>query len=116
MAQGLEHVPTDESRELVAKMAGFGLPLEQIGALVGGINRDTVARHYSADIERGRAEANSKVGRTLFQKATEDRDTAALIWWTKSQMRWKGTDALEHTGKDGESLPAIVVKFGKDDG
>jgi hypothetical protein len=37
---------------------------------------------------QGKAKANSKIGRGLFQKAM-DGDTSALIFWAKTQMRWR---------------------------
>jgi hypothetical protein len=37
-------------------------------------------------------------------------DTASMIWWSKTQMRWAETQKLEHTGKDGAPLsqPALT--------
>lgn len=98
MAQGKEHIPTEETRKLVEELAGYGLPMSNIGALCGeGIGRDLVAQYYSVEIERGKAKANSKVGRTLFQKAMEG-DTTSAIWWSKTQMGWKETNVTEHAG------------------
>ena len=31
-------------------------------------------------------------------------DTAAMIWWSKSQMRWAETQKHEHTGTDGAPI------------
>lgn len=109
MAGRPPHVPTPETRELAESLAGYGVPYEQIGALIAdGIDRDTLTKHYREDLERGKAKANSKVGKTLFQKAI-DGDTAAMIWWSKSQMRWKGTDALEHSGPDGGAIQQEIT-------
>lgn len=113
MAQGKRHKPTPETRKLVESLAGYGVPHEQIGYLVGdGITHETLVKHYATDLERGKAKANAKIGQSLFQKAVSG-DTAAMIWWTKSQMKWKGADVVEHTGKDGANLvpPTIVVQF-----
>lgn len=99
MAQGIEHKPTEETRKLVESLSGCGLPHEQIGCLVAeGITPDTLVKYYSKELDAGKAKASAKIGRTLFQKATEDRDTTALIWWTKTQMRWKGVEGVEHSG------------------
>lgn len=43
--------------------------------LRGGIGICTLWRHFRTE--------------TLYQKATVEKDTACLIWWTKSQMGWK---------------------------
>jgi hypothetical protein len=50
-------------------------------------------------LELGRAKANGKIGKTLFDKAMSG-DTGSLIWWTKTQMRWAETQKHEivHTG------------------
>jgi hypothetical protein len=93
-------VPTDEERELVQKYAGLGLSQDQISALIrDGIHRTTLMEHFQRELELGKAKAHAKVGGKLFQKAMEG-DTASLIWWTKTQMRWAETQKHEivHTG------------------
>jgi len=87
--------PSYQDRTQVEALSGFGLPQDQIAALVcGGIDADTLAKHFKQELIRGKAKANSKVGKTLFQKATEG-DTSAMIWWTKTQMGWKETIRTE---------------------
>lgn len=87
--------PTDEHRNLVRKLAGYGLPHEQIGALVaGGIHRDTLVAHFRQELDEGKASANERIGRTLFEKAMAG-DTASLIWWTKAQMRWTSLQQIQ---------------------
>ena len=77
---------TDEDRKLVESMSGYGVPFEQIAALVcGGIDNDTLKKHFKTELVQGKAKANSKIGQTLFQKATGG-DTTAMIWWSKTQM------------------------------
>jgi hypothetical protein len=82
-----KHQPTAKSRKQIEEMAGYGLPHEQIGAIIG-IDDKTLRKYYRADLDRGKATANAAVAKSLFQKATEDKDTTAMIWWTKSQMGW----------------------------
>lgn len=96
--------PTDADRQTVEKLAGFGVPFEQIASLIqGGISADTLKKYFAEEMLKGKAKANSQVGQTLFQKAV-DGDTAAAIWWSKSQMRWKEVQHHELTGKDGRPL------------
>jgi hypothetical protein len=93
-------VPTDEEREMVEKLSGFGLQQESIAAMVrDGIHIDTLRNHFKRELELGRAKANGKIGKTLFDKAMAG-DTGSLIWWTKTQMRWAETQKHEivHTG------------------
>jgi hypothetical protein len=88
--------PTDEERKQVEAMAGYGVPFEMIASLVrGGIDADTLNKHFKQELRQGKAKACAKVGQSLFQKATSGDDTAAAIWWTKTQMGWKDTSRVE---------------------
>lgn len=89
--------PTDEERKMVETMSGYGVPFAQISALIrDGIDEDTLNKHFKKELVQGKAKANSKVGQTLYQKATGG-DTSAMIWWSKTQMGWKETQVQEHT-------------------
>jgi hypothetical protein len=93
-------VPTDEEQSFVEKLSGYGLQQESIAAMVrDGIHIDTLRTHFKRELELGRAKANGKIGKTLFDKAMAG-DTGSLIWWTKTQMRWAETQKHEivHTG------------------
>lgn len=91
------HAPTEQQRKQVEALSGYGIPMEQIAALVG-VDEKTVRAHYDDDLNRGRAVANSTVAKTLFEKATKEKDTTALIWWTKSRMGWTEKQQLEVSG------------------
>jgi hypothetical protein len=101
--------PTETERKQVEALSGYGLPLEQIAVLVRkGISVETLTKHFADELISGKAKANSQVGRTLFQKATSG-DTTAMIWWTKTQMKWSETQKVEHTGKDGGAITMAGV-------
>ena len=100
------HKPTDETRRLVESTSGLGLPHEQIGILVG-IDDKTLRKYYRTELDLGKAKANGQIAKTLFSKATSG-DTTALIWWTKTQMRWAETVKQEITGSEGQDL---VIKW-----
>ena len=100
------HKPTDESRRMVESTSGLGLPHESIACLVG-IDDKTLRKHYRNELDMGKAKANGQIAKTLFTKATSG-DTTALIWWTKTQMRWAETVKQEITGADGQDL---VIKW-----
>ena len=107
--QGKETEPTDDDRKMVEQLSGYGLPLEQIAALVcGGINRETLAKHFQSEIVTGKAKANARVSKTLFQKIVEDNDTTAMIWWTKTQMGWRETKEVVIEEKT--LLPIIMTR------
>jgi len=96
--------PTVAERKQVEALSGYGLPIEQIGALVrDGIHIDTLRAHFSAELQSGKAKANAQVGKTLFSKVMAG-DTTAAIWWSKTQMRWAETQKHEVTGADGAPL------------
>lgn len=107
--------PTAAERKQVEAMSGYGLPIEQIAILVrNGIDGDTLRKHFATELVAGKAKANSGVGRTLFQKAMGG-DTAAMIWWSKTQMRWKEVQQHELTGVDGapiefKKIERVIVK------
>lgn len=102
--------PTENERKQVEAMSGYGLPIEQIAVLVrDGIDADTLRKYFAKELIAGKAKANSGVGRTLFQKAMGG-DTSAMIWWSKTQMRWKETQQHELTGADGAPLEFTKIE------
>jgi hypothetical protein len=83
-----EFEPSEKDREMVEKLANWGVAEHHIAPLVGdGIHLNTLRKHFMTELERGRAKASAGIGQTLFQKAMAG-DVASLIWWTKTQMRW----------------------------
>ena len=109
--------PTDAERKQVEALSGYGLPIDQIGALVrNGIHVDTLRAHFGPELVAGKSKANAQVGKNLFQKATGG-DTTAMIWWSKTQMRWAETQKHEVTGADGAPLEfarieRVIIKNG----
>lgn len=113
------HEPTDQSRRQVEAMAGYGVPAEDIGRVLG-IDAKTLRKHYREELDTGRVKANSKVAEALYRKATGDgaQSVAAAIFWLKTRAQWKETVVNEHTGKDGEALmpTQIIIRPAGDDG
>lgn len=102
--------PTDAERKQVEALSGYGLPIEQIAVLVrDGIHVDTLRAHFETELVSGKAKANGQVGKTLFQKAMGG-DTTAMIWWSKTQMRWKEVQQHELTGADGAPLEFTKIE------
>jgi len=103
--------PTDEERAQVKKLAGFGLPHDMIRHLVrDGIALETLYAHFRPELDSGKAETSSQITGRLFAKAMAG-DTASLIWWTKTQLRWSETQKVEVTGANGG--PVQTVDFSK---
>jgi len=94
------HKPTEERRKQVEQASGLGLPHDQIAALIG-ISDETLRKYYKTELAVGKAKASAQVAKTLFNKAVQQGDTTAMIWWTKAQMRWTETQRHENSGPDG---------------
>jgi hypothetical protein len=100
-------VPTAAERKQVEALSGYGLTIEMIRHLVrDGIAIETVLTHFRAELDAGKAKANAQVGKRLFQKVMEG-DTTAMIWWTKTQMRWSETQKVEITGAAGGPIQTV---------
>lgn len=101
--------PTDEQREHVAKLAGLGLPHDQIRLLVKNpdtgqaIGEKTLRRHFEVELVEGIAESSWKVADSLFKKAMGNGTQAvtAGIWWTKIRMGWKERVVVDVEVKSG---------------
>lgn len=99
MAQGKQHTPTKENRELVKRYSALGVTYEDI-ALKLKINDDTLKKYYKEELDEGRIDANAVVAGTLFNQAKKG-NTAAAIFWLKTRARWKETQVNEVSGVDG---------------
>lgn len=105
------HAPNNEGRRLVTALAGYGAPESHIASRVG-ITEKTLRKHYRRELDEGLREANTLVAQSLFKKATDPKggqsSVTAAIWWEKTRAGKSDKVALEHTGKDGASLPGPV--------
>ena len=86
MPQSFE--PTAEQRRTVQVLSGIGVPQDQI-ALILGVDPKTLRKTCREDLDRGMAEANTKVAQTLFSMATRGDNTAATIFWMKARAGWR---------------------------
>lgn len=99
--------PTPETRKMVEQLVAFGIPNEQIMNMVIGpsgkpmTSKQTLYRHFRSELENGEAKANAKVAQCLFAQATVGNNVTAQIFWLKTRARWRETNHLELTGKDG---------------
>jgi len=80
--------PTAEQRRTVQVLSGIGVPQDQI-ALIIGVDPKTLRKSCGDDLDRGMAEANTKVAQTLFTMATRGDNTAATIFWMKARAGWR---------------------------
>lgn len=96
MAQGKEHEPTSEQRQLVQLHTTVGTTQETICRIVG-IDLKTLRKHYRDELDLGKAKANAAIGGALFNKA-KGGDTTAMIFWMKTNAGWKETTRHELDG------------------
>lgn len=103
--------PTAKERQQVEALAGVGLPHDQIAALLReGVCVDVVRDNFAHELKAGKAKASAKIGQTLFNRAIGG-ETAALIWWTKSQMGWKEKRELDISNPDGTLKPPTAINI-----
>lgn len=113
MAQGKLHKPTEETRRLIKQLSAVGTRHVDMAQKLD-ITHDTLVKHYKAEIEEGRIDANASIAQTLFQQAKEGNTTAA-IFWLKTRAGWKETNGLEVTGQDGAPLNSPIIVIGTDE-
>jgi hypothetical protein len=93
------HAPTDALRQTVQLHTTVGTP-QPVVAQILGIDAKTLRKHYRAELDLARAKANATIGGALFNKA-KSGDTAAMIFWMKTQAGWRETNRTEITGAEG---------------
>lgn len=83
------HAPTDDSRNLVESLSGFGIPQDEIARLVG-IDPKTLRAHYADQIELGAIKATAKVAQNLFNMACKPNREGlqAAIFWLRVRAHW----------------------------
>lgn len=101
-----EHIPNYDTRELVKKYAERGTRHDDIARLIG-VSDVTLRKYYRTELDTALIIATQIVADTLFSVATQDRNVTALIFWLKTQARWREVQAEEPT-----DAPVIRVTGG----
>lgn len=78
--------PTPEQRKQVKTLSGFGLSQDQI-ALVMGMDRNTLAKHYKEELVLGKAEAFALATNSLFSNIKKGKE-ASIFFYLKCQHKW----------------------------
>ena len=89
--------PSADQRRMVQVLSGIGVPQDQIALLIG-VDAKTLRKSCRDDLDRGVAEANVKVGQTLFSMATRGDNTAATIFWMKARAGWREKQEVVEPG------------------
>lgn len=97
------HEPTRATRELVQLHTMVGTPQEVIADVLN-IDPKTLRKWYRAELDLAKAKANATIGGALFNKARAG-DTAAMIFWMKTQAGWRERQEIDHSSSDGSMTP-----------
>lgn len=109
------HVISEEDRDSIQVMAGYGLTVEQI-AHVLGMSKATFERKVQEDpsiyegLEKGRAVGYAQVAQTLFQMATVDKNVTAAIFFAKSRLGWAERMVVDNRGSVKHTVEHVVLQ------
>lgn len=102
MAQA-PHEPTPQTRALVQQAAGMGLPqpmICQLMRLAGApVSEPTLLKYYHDELKGGEALATLEVAKTLYHKATAEKNLGAAIFWLKARAGWREKHVLDDDPK-----------------
>lgn len=96
----------EAQKQVIEAALQFGIPVERLLEAFGINSISTFYQIIDRDselyrrIETSRAKANYNVAKTLYEKAVNDRDTAACIWWEKTRSRMRERDLTMGEVKD----------------
>lgn len=93
MVAGVKYIATDEDRKRVSEMASFGISQKSIARILG-ITDDTLYAHYKQELETATDKMVTKVAKTLFEKAVDDKDVTSMIFILKTRGRWRTADTV----------------------
>ena len=62
--QGIEHIPTEETRKLVRSLSAVGIRYVDIASKLE-ISDDTLVKHYKKDLEDGRTRLQREINRQV---------------------------------------------------
>jgi hypothetical protein len=116
-----EHVPTDQTRALVALCQFANMTHEQAAHVVG-VSEPTLRKHYAEELANGKAKMLARVVNNLYSNATQTRDmkaanTAAIFILKQHGWRDDGMSAqvkATQTATDGtEQVMTFTLKIGE---
>lgn len=99
------HEPSEAQRQLVQLHTTVGTNQNDVARILG-IDAKTLRKHYRDELDLSLAKANATIGGALFNKA-KGGDTAAMIFWMKTQAGWKEKSVVEGSGPNGEHILRI---------
>ncbi len=119
--------PTQEQRDLVETLSGYGIPQADIARLIR-VSLATLHAHFREEMDLGIAKANAFVAGNMFKMATGDGPHAGrmAMFWAKARMGWREVpqeinvnvnDTTERTTDErARAMALVLAKRGKPDG
>jgi cobalamin biosynthesis protein CobT len=86
---------SDEQRQKVKALAGYGLSHQEIATVAGVGSVITLRKYFHEELRRGPLEAQSNVMRALFRQASSGRNSAATMFWLKTRAGWSEQGKVE---------------------
>lgn len=117
-----KHEPTDRDRKVVKAMASYGMAQDIIAETLA-ISEPTLRKHYRSELALARSEFHTAIANRLalfaagrVEGALPSDSLRACIFIAKTQLRWRESESVEVTGKDGKPIEQmVVIKLSKDD-
>ncbi len=91
MPDNTPHVPTDITRAEVSALVSFGNTQEQIAGYIE-IDIKTLQKYYRKELDNATMLANAQVAKRLYNKAVQQDDLSAQVFWLKTRARWRTSD------------------------
>jgi len=87
--------PSDEQRQRVRALAGYGVKHKQIAALLDLNSTTTLRKHFREELRQGPLEARAQMLSRLFKLAVSGRHPAQTMFWLKTRAGWRETGNQE---------------------
>lgn len=106
-------VITDEMRQQVELLSGYGLNQTQIAAVMK-MDRGTLAKHFSEELEVGKANAMVIAVQALFYNIKK-RKEASIFFYLKTQHGWKEGAQLDPQAQLPDKIQVEIIRKQKGD-
>jgi hypothetical protein len=117
--RGMTYEPSQEDRDLVCTLAGYGCPQKLIASLIKNpltnapIAQSTLREKFRDELELGLAKVAAKVSESLIAQVMKGNVTAA-IWWEKTRLGYKEGTVVEHEGQEPVRVIINIPDNGRD--
>lgn len=89
-----QHVPTQESRQMVQRFVATGLTEDDIAYFFGCSPAD-ILYHYEQELENGTRVVSAMVGSALLENALVNKDPHSQQFWLKHRAGWAAQSKVE---------------------